>query len=168
MGESWKDKTVSLGNVDKEEFDSELAHITVSENGIKTDFKDVEDWKRIKREIGEESILKEVPWEEVEGIETNVEHLYYPHVDVKTDEGTKRLYFTEDEVDTLHECFNAIQKFWNFYRESGSRSRNTYSYEDSSGTGEEQEDEESESGEEEGGKEDDESVEDVVEGFVEG
>ncbi len=130
MGESWTDKTVSMGNVEKKEFDSELAHVTVSENRITVEFKDVDDWARIKREIGEETILKKLPWEEVAELEANVEHLYYPHIDIETGEGAKRLYFTEDEDELLQECFNTIKRFWNAYRERGPRSRTSYSYQD--------------------------------------
>lgn len=130
MTESWTDKTVSLGNVETEEFDSELAHITVSENRITVEFKDVDDWKRIKREVGEETILTVVPWDEVEALEENVEHLYYPHIDIETaEEGEKRLYFTEDETELLQQCANTIQRFWNAHRQRGAKSRNAYSYE---------------------------------------
>ncbi|MDY6776884.1 MAG: hypothetical protein SVQ76_02150 [Candidatus Nanohaloarchaea archaeon] len=129
---SWEDKTVSLGKLDKQEFDSELAHVTVSENGIEVEFKDVEDWKRIRREVGEEKILEELRWEELEEVDLTEEHLYYPHIDlgVERDGGEReeRVFFTEDEKDVMESCLNAVRKFWNAHRQRSSSGRDTYEY----------------------------------------
>ncbi|MCJ7478730.1 MAG: hypothetical protein MUP63_00950 [Candidatus Nanohaloarchaeota archaeon QJJ-7] len=187
---SWEDKTVSLGNVDSEEFESGLAHVIVSEKGISVGFKDVEDWKRIKREVGGDKILKQVEWGEVEDIEKVIEHLYYPYIDVDTGRGEKRLYFVEDEEEIIEECFSIIREFWNSYRQRGAGSRDTYSFRDEDvdsvedgkeeaklveekeeDTGEDEEEEDTGGDEEEKdaeGEEDQESVKDVVEGFMEG
>ncbi|MDY6765857.1 MAG: hypothetical protein SVW77_00660 [Candidatus Nanohaloarchaea archaeon] len=181
MGESWTDKTVSLGNVEQEEFDASLAHVTVSENGITVEFKDVEDWKRIRREIGEEKILQQVRWEAVEDVETETEHLYYPHIDISTDDLEQRIYFLQDEEDLLEGCRNAIKRFWNAYRDAGSGSRNSYSYDGETETAESdgdsddeveleedsgQEDDEEGDAEDDGSDDEDGSVEDVVEEFM--
>ncbi|MFB6265541.1 MAG: hypothetical protein ABEI07_00475 [Candidatus Nanohaloarchaea archaeon] len=177
MAESWKDKTVSLGNVEKEKFDSDLSHIEVSENRIRVEFKEVEDWKRIQREIGEEKILKEVEWDEVEGVGKEKDHLYYPHIDVETEEGEKRLYFLDDEGELLESCISVIERFWNAYRQRGPKSRDSFSYREE---GIEDSDEEAELEREEGSDGDDESededgsgeerdsVEDLVEDFIGG
>lgn len=129
----WREKSVSLNEVKSEEFDTHLAHITVSESRIHVEFKDREDWKRIKREVGEDAILKEVRWDGVEEVETKVEHLYYPHIDVTFEEAdgeevTKRLYFTEDEAETLESCLAAIRKFWNAARQNAPHPRDAESY----------------------------------------
>ncbi|MDY6773729.1 MAG: hypothetical protein SVS85_00890 [Candidatus Nanohaloarchaea archaeon] len=180
MSDDWKEKTVSLGNVDSEDFESDLAHVRVSENGVSAGFKDVEDWKRIQREVGEEKILKDVDWEEVEEVSKETEHLYYPHIDIETGGGEKRLYFKEDEEELLDSCLSAIERYWNAHRQRGTKSRNSYSYseeeEREEGGPEEEEaelevdeaveDSDNESGEEP--EEEDDSVEDVVEDFIEG
>lgn len=128
MSESWTDKTVSMDNVDKEEFDGELAHVTVSENGITVEFKDVEDWKRIQREVGDDAILRTVRWEAVEEVDTETEHLYYPHINVEAFDTEQRIYFLEDEEEMLEDCVNAIGRFWNAYKEAGAGSGTGYSY----------------------------------------
>ncbi|MDY6761829.1 MAG: hypothetical protein SVY41_02170 [Candidatus Nanohaloarchaea archaeon] len=180
MGESWTDKTVSMENLDKDVFDTALAHVTVSENGISVEFKQVEDWKRIQREVGDDTILRQVRWDDVETVETETEHLYYPHIDVESGEGEQRIYFLEDETDVLEECVNAINRFWNAYRGSGSGSRTTYDYDDGdrdeSETGgeaaeevelsDEEDSQDADSGDDEGEDETGGSVEDVVEEFI--
>ncbi|MFB6294530.1 MAG: hypothetical protein ABEI97_02110 [Candidatus Nanohaloarchaea archaeon] len=130
MTESWTDKTVSMDNIEKEEFDGELAHVTVSENGITVEFKDVEDWKRIQREVGDDTILRQVRWEAVEDVDAETEHLYYPHIDVETGEGERRIYFLEDETGLLDACVNAINRFQNAFLEAGAGSGTGYSYTD--------------------------------------
>ncbi len=170
----WKERTVSMGNVDREEFESELGVVTVSENGVTVEFEDVEDWKKIRREVGDERILRQVYWEEVEEVESSVEHLYYPHIDIQVEgDGERRVYFTEDEVEELEACLKAVERFWNAFRERGPGSRDSYSYESG---GEEEAGEEVELQEEEievedveeesGGEEDGKDVEDVVDEFM--
>ncbi|MDY6769500.1 MAG: hypothetical protein SVU88_00850 [Candidatus Nanohaloarchaea archaeon] len=133
MAESWTDKTVSMDKVDAEEFDGELAHVTVSENGIRVEFRDVEDWKRIRREIGDEKILRQVRWRAVEDVTTETDHLYYPHIDIDASGEEQRIYFVEDEEDLLEECRAAIERFWSAHRERGPRSRSSYSYDPGEG-----------------------------------
>lgn len=125
----WQDKTVSMGNVKKDEFDLHLATVIVSDSRIAVDPHDVEDWGRIFEELGTDKILEEVRWEEVEEVSITDNELYYPHIDVilrrnlsGEDEGLngreqRRIYFTEDEADEMNRCFNAIKKYWNKWRQ---------------------------------------------------
>lgn len=180
MGESWKDKTVSLGNVDKEEFESEMGDITVSENGIRVDFSDTGAWEKIIRNLGQESILRDVRWREVEGLDKTQNHLYYPHIDVQTERGLRRIYFKKGETELMEACLNAARRFRRAFMESGSGSRQSYTYD-----AEEQGDEEvegqtaedvriTEAGEDgaepeekETEEEEDESIDEAVEKFME-
>lgn len=131
-GMDWREKSVTLGSVKKERFDTHLAHVTVSETRITVAYKDVEDWKRIRREVGTSILLEEVAVEDVRDVDTSEEHLYYPHIDltVATEDGTeeKRIYFMEDEEDDLHACQNAITRFWNAQRQRGAPHRDSYTY----------------------------------------
>lgn len=120
----WRDKTVSMGNVETETFDLTMATVTVSENRVFIDPKDVEDWERIIRELGEDTILREVHWPEVTDVSATVRNLYYPHIDISLRrqpdrsqdvhlQKERRIYFVEDEVDELQECIKTIRRFWN-------------------------------------------------------
>lgn len=125
----WKKNTVSMGQVDKETFDLTLATVTVSENRIVVEPKDVEDWDRIIRELGEDTVLRDVHWREVEELSTTVESLYYPHIDVRFRRQPtgprnvnlvkeRRIYFVEDEQEELERCLNTIKQFWNRWRQN--------------------------------------------------
>ncbi len=127
----WRDKT-TMERAEADEFDTSLTHITVSENRIHVEFRDAEDWKRIRREAGDEVILHEVYWDEVAGVEATTEHLYYMHIDVTVieddEEVEKRLYFLEDEEETLQDCLAAIRRRRNAYRQRHAAPGGTYSY----------------------------------------
>lgn len=131
---SWKDKTVSMGLVDKEEFDLALAHVTVSENKITVRFKDTDDVERIRREVDENLLLDEVRWRHVEDVSVSEDHLYYPHINITiasdADDGVnqdlgvtpeRRIYFTEDEKDAMERCLDAINRFWQKHKQRHSR-----------------------------------------------
>ncbi len=124
----WKDKTVSMGLVEKETFDLQLARVTVSENQILVELKDVEDWERIITELGEDTVLREVHWGEVEDVSTTVQDLYYPHIDIQLRRQPdrprdirlrkeRRIYFMEEESDELQNCLDAIKRFWNQWKQ---------------------------------------------------
>lgn len=135
---SWEDRSVTLGNVKKEEFDLELAMVTVTENRVIVDFKERDDWKRITREVGEDVILREVWWEDVESVDVTQDHLYYPHIDIsvapeedaeETDVlNEKRIYFIEDEAREFRRVLNTIRRFWNAWRQRNAPAENTYHY----------------------------------------
>ncbi len=125
----WKRKTVSMGQVEKETFGLTLATVTVSENRIVVDPNDVEDWGRIIRELGEDTVLREVHWQEVEDVSTTVEGLYYPHIDIRFRRQPtgpqnvnlvreRRIYFIEDEQEELERCLKTIKQFWNEWRQN--------------------------------------------------
>lgn len=114
----WKDKTVSMGLVDKEEFDCELATVIVSENRVTVEKKDVDDWERIENEFDDEIVLDTIHWDEVHDVVISDESLYYPYIEFvleRQDEyelrERRRIYFTEDEEDKRSACFTAIKQF---------------------------------------------------------
>lgn len=122
----WKKKTVSMGLVKKEEFDLTLATLTVSENRVRVEPNDVEDWERIFDELGADTVLETVRWEDVEAVDKTVNELYYPHINITLEPDTddnfdqpheKRIFFTEDEQEELQRCFNTILRFWNKWRQ---------------------------------------------------
>lgn len=142
MGMDWKDNTVSMGLVDKEEFDTKLARITVSENRVAVEPKGVDDWERIFEELGADTVLEDVYWDEVENVTVTIRDLYYPHINIQVkrqpQEGERdlslhrerRIYFTEDEKNTLQDCFSAIKKYWYKWRQSNTRNDDRFDVDD--------------------------------------
>lgn len=169
----WREKSVTLGNVQKERFNTRLAHVTVSETRITVAYKDAEDWKRIRREVGTDILLEETALEDVQDVDVSEEHLYYPHINltVATEDGKeeKRIYFMEDEEDDLEACLKAIRRFWNAQRQRGAPHRDSYTYGEEDGDEAETDDAAGdEGGAEEEGSDDEETAPDPESGGGEG
>lgn len=126
----WREKTVSMNQVKKDEFDLAMTHITVSENRILVETQEDTVWEQIKRDFGDDVLLREIYWEEVEELAWDTDWVYpYITVFIAPESGSvaedtdltlqRRIFFEQDEIQEMATVFKTIRNYWYAYRQHG-------------------------------------------------
>lgn len=98
-----------------EEFESELGDVAVAQDHIERRKSDSGKWSKIRETFSENKLVDYVHYEDVEELEFQPGEMF-PNIQVETDEGLKRVFFSGD--DDARKCFNELKYRINVYREN--------------------------------------------------